>query len=225
MTGTRFEHDNYYKYDLREPPRKIVHPDRIKTHRVENLTDNWTDIPFYPSAEKKHELVSQYGVNQAEQIIQYSYENSTDPTMHVVPPHLQNPRQTHFISKQHTPYQKRQHQKQEEQIEEQTVQKLEEDIEEEQSPIQSYYQQPQNQLQSYYQHQNQHQNYYQPTNQNYNALYLMQIQKYNEALRQMNSETRIIPPNINKFSPAYSRIIAAKPRASKSVNIGLGGVY
>ena len=53
----------------------------------------------------------------------------------------------------------------------------------------------------------------------------MQIQKYNETLRQMNSEARIIPPNINKFSPAYSRIIASKPRASKSVNIGLGGVY
>jgi len=41
----------------------------------------------------------------------------------------------------------------------------------------------------------------------------------------MNSKTRIIPPNINKFSPAYSRIIAAKPKASASANIRLGGVY
>ena len=52
-----------------------------------------------------------------------------------------------------------------------------------------------------------------------------EIQRYNEAMRQMNSAQRFIPPNINKFSPAYSRIIASKPRAGKSANIRLGGVY
>ena len=30
---------------------------------------------------------------------------------------------------------------------------------------------------------------------------------------------------VNKFSPEYSRIIAAKPKAGKSANIRLGGVY
>jgi hypothetical protein len=54
---------------------------------------------------------------------------------------------------------------------------------------------------------------------------LLKIQKYNEAMREMNSSNRIIPQNINKFSPAYSRIIAAKPKASISANIRLGGVY
>jgi hypothetical protein len=44
-------------------------------------------------------------------------------------------------------------------------------------------------------------------------------------MQQFNSKTRIIPPNINKFSPAYSRIIAAKPKATASANIRLGGVY
>ena len=44
-------------------------------------------------------------------------------------------------------------------------------------------------------------------------------------MRQMNSSQRIIPPNINKFSPEYARIIAAKSRASSSANIRLGGVY
>jgi hypothetical protein len=52
-----------------------------------------------------------------------------------------------------------------------------------------------------------------------------QIQKYNEFLRQNNYNQRIIPPNINKFSTAYSRIIAVKPKASASVNIRMGGVY
>uniref|UniRef100_A0A6C0KN75 Galactosyltransferase C-terminal domain-containing protein n=1 Tax=viral metagenome TaxID=1070528 RepID=A0A6C0KN75_9ZZZZ len=51
------------------------------------------------------------------------------------------------------------------------------------------------------------------------------IQKYNESLRQVNSNYRMIPPNINKFSTAYSRIIAAKPKATSSANIRMGGVY
>jgi hypothetical protein len=63
--------------------------------------------------------------------------------------------------------------------------------------------------------------------QNNNSVHqkLMQIQKYNEAMREMNSNNRMIPQNINKFSPAYSRIIAAKPKASTSATIRLGGVY
>ena len=150
MSGTRFEHDNYHRYDLREPARKIIHPDKIKTNVINHLTDDWSHIPFYPNAAKKQDLISQYGQQKAEAIIQYSYDNSTDPTQEVIPPELHN--------------------------------SVEED-----------------------------------------ALY--KIQKYNEFMRQMNSSQRIIPPNINKFSPAYSRIIAARPKARSSVNIRLGGVY
>ena len=58
-----------------------------------------------------------------------------------------------------------------------------------------------------------------------NTASLIQIQQYNQLMQQMNSKTRIIPPNINKFSPAYSRVIATKPRATASANIRLGGVY
>jgi len=162
MTGTRFENDNYHQYDLREPPRKITHPDRIKTNKINFSTDDWSNIPFYPTAKKKQEMVQQYGQKNAEEIIQYSYDNSTDPTMEVIPPQMDHYQQ---------------------QI--------------------NYGQQPINQ------HEQQ----------------LLQIQKYNEYLQQMNSSQRIIPPNINKFSPAYSRIIAVKPRARSSVNIRLGGVY
>ena len=159
MTHVRFEHDNYYKYDIREPPRKIIHPNRIKTNKIEFLTDDWSNIPFYPSAEKKHEMIKQYGQQTAEQIIQYSYENSIDPTMPIIPPQLQ---QTH------------------------------------------HQQQQQQQQQS---------------------ISLSEIQLYNQQMRQLNSKARIVPPNINKFSPEYAKIIATKPKASKSVNIGLGGVY
>ena len=167
MTGTRFEHDNYYKYDLREPPRKIIHPDRIKTKKIDHITDDWSNIQFYPTSEKKKEMVQQYGEKRATEIINYSYENSTDPTKEVIPPPPPPP----TTSLYHPPI-----------------------------PIA-----PQNI--SVYQQQ------------------LLQIQQYNESMRQMNSNQRIIPQNVNKFSPAYSRIIAVKPKATSSASIRLGGVY
>ena len=157
MTATKFEHDNYHKYDLREPPRKIIHPDKIKTTKIDHITDDWTNIPFYPTAEKRNEMIQTYGKTQAEKIIEYSYENSTDPTREIIPP----------------------------------------------TPPPTMYPAPPTS----------HQNV------------LSKIQQYNEAMRLMNSNQRIIPPNVNKFSPAYSRIIAVKPKASKSANIRLGGVY
>ena len=86
MTGIKFEHDNYYKYDLREPQRKIIHPDKIKTTKIEHITDDWSNIPFYPTVEKKQEMIQKYGITEAEKIIQYSYENSTDPTKEILPP-------------------------------------------------------------------------------------------------------------------------------------------
>ena len=199
MTGTRFEHDNYYKYDLREPARKIVHPDRIKTNKINYLTDDWSNIPFYPTSEKKQEMIQQYGKHNAEEIIEYSYENSTDPTMEILPPQM----------------------RQQQQYQEQYQQ---EQYQQEQYPNQTQ-EQYQNQQQQNQQQQNQQQQQQLSHQLSSYQDQLFQIQKYNEYLRQINSSQRIIPPNINKFSPAYSRIIASKPRAGKSANIKLGGVY
>ena len=154
MTSVRFEHDNYIEYDLREPARKIIHPDRIQTNKLNITTDDWTNIPFYPTAERKREMIQQYGQEKAEEIIEYSYKNSTDPTREVMPP---PPPPSNF------------------------------------NPVQ--------------------------------RTQIQQIQQYNEQMRQQNSNARMIPPNINKFSPAYARIIAAKPKAGKSANIRLGGLY
>lgn len=159
MTGTRFEHDNYFQYDLREPPRKIINPDKIRTVNISNhLINDWTNIPFYPTAAKKKEMIQEYGQTKAEQIIEYSFTNSADPTVAVVPPQMKSQPQMKSSA----------------------------------SPGSSN---------------------------------LIQIQQYNQLMQQMNSKTRIIPPNINKFSPAYSRVIAAKPKATASANIRLGGVY
>jgi hypothetical protein len=98
-------------------------------------------------------MIEEYGEKDANEIIEYSYEHSVDPSKEVVP----------------------------------------------------------NNLRAEY---NLHSN---------NAL--AKIQQYNEAMRQMNSNNRIIPPGINRYSPVYGQVIAAKPRASASANIRMGGIY
>ena len=153
ITGISFEKEHFYKYDIREPPNKIIHPDRIQPNATAHLIDDWSNIPFYPTAEKKQAIINKYGAKQAEQIIQYSYDNSNEPTTHILPPHLQH------------------------------------------------------------RHQSQ------------NNLSLSEIKLYNQAMRQQNSNARIIPQNVNKFSPEYAKIMASKSKASKSANIGLGGLY
>ncbi len=52
MTGTKFEDTNYHTYDLREPKKKIVHPNK-KTAKIDYVTNDWSNIPFYPTTEKK----------------------------------------------------------------------------------------------------------------------------------------------------------------------------
>ena len=93
-------------------------------------------------------MVQQYGKQVAEEIIEYSYNISTDPTKETMPPRLSND-----LAIQH------------------------------------------------------------------------KIKQYNETMRRLHSNQRIIPPNVNKYSAEYAKIIAAKPRATSSANIRLGGVY
>jgi hypothetical protein len=177
-TGISYENDidNFYKYDLRENPRQTVNRQGSKTNPTNfNNSNNWMNIPYFPNQERRNELVKNYGKEQAEEIIEYSYENSNDPNIPVIPRHLQRgqiQQSTRFINHQ----QHQQHQQQ--------------------------------------QHQHQH-----------NLLQMAQQSQLNQLNQQFNSRTRIIPPNINKFSPAYARIIGVKPKATTSANIKLGGVY
>ena len=61
LTLVRFEGDQYYNYDLREPKRKIVNPDKMReTRQTVVTTDNWSTIPYYPTTlERKEMLVKQ----------------------------------------------------------------------------------------------------------------------------------------------------------------------
>lgn len=58
LTGTRFEQDNYVSYDLRQPFRKIVHPNKIPSTPIMNNVDDWTNIPYYPSKKQQQNVDS-----------------------------------------------------------------------------------------------------------------------------------------------------------------------
>ena len=102
-------------------------------------------------------MIQQYGQAKAEEIIEYSYNNSTDPTKPVIPP-SQRPT---TISQRPTTISQR------------------------------------------------------PTT----------ISQRPPVIQRPNSAPVNQITNVNKYSPAYARIIGAKPKAAKSANIRLGGLF
>lgn len=56
LTYIRFENDQFYNYDLREPKRKIINPDKLKeTKQIVPNTNDWTNIPYYPTTRERRE--------------------------------------------------------------------------------------------------------------------------------------------------------------------------
>jgi hypothetical protein len=61
LTHIPFGSEEYYNYDLREPKRKIINPDKIKeTKKTVISTTDWSNIPHYPTSREKRENVAKY---------------------------------------------------------------------------------------------------------------------------------------------------------------------
>lgn len=61
LTHIPFGSEEYYNYDLREPKRKIINPDKIReTKRTVVTTNDWSNIPHYPTTREKRENVVKY---------------------------------------------------------------------------------------------------------------------------------------------------------------------
>jgi hypothetical protein len=61
LTYIPFGSEEYYNYDLREPKRKIVHPDRVKeTKKTVVNTQDWSNIPYYPTNREKRINLAKY---------------------------------------------------------------------------------------------------------------------------------------------------------------------
>lgn len=69
LTNIKFENDNYYNYDLREPKRKIINPDKIKeTRKTISSTEDWSKIPYYPTNKERREQQAKNLISQGKPI-------------------------------------------------------------------------------------------------------------------------------------------------------------
>ena len=71
LTHIPFGSEEYYNYDLREPKRKILNPDKIKeTRKTVVTTNDWSNIPHYPTTREKRENVVKYLMSMGKQVPQ-----------------------------------------------------------------------------------------------------------------------------------------------------------
>ena len=68
-TYVKFEQDQYYNYDLREPQRKIVNPNQLKeTRKTVTTTEDWSNIPYYPTKKERREHTAKVLTSQGKLI-------------------------------------------------------------------------------------------------------------------------------------------------------------
>ena len=198
MTLVKYELDKYHEYDLREPTRKISHPDRQQTKyvNVNNVKNNgWTTIPYIPTALEKREMLknmaSQNNANIQQQHNQQRVRQSS--LLQQTQPHnQQRVVQSHLLQQQQQQLQQKPQQQKQQQL------------------LQHYQQQQQQHQQQQQQQQQQH---YQ--------------QRILRPPQPPYPTTSLSPDShINAYAPDYAQQINVKPKASASagVNIGLGGV-
>jgi hypothetical protein len=70
FTHLRYENDEYFNYDLREPKRKIIRPDKVlqQTNKVVTNTDDWSNIPYYPTTREKRMQTMEYLIKTGKQV-------------------------------------------------------------------------------------------------------------------------------------------------------------
>jgi hypothetical protein len=62
LTETPYESQEYFNYDLREPKRQIIAPNKLRqNHKPVTTTDDWSTIPYYPTTkERRIKLAEHY---------------------------------------------------------------------------------------------------------------------------------------------------------------------
>jgi hypothetical protein len=71
QTYIPFGSEEYYNYDLREPKRKIINPDKLKeTRKMVVTTNDWSNIPYYPTSKEKKEQYAHQLASMGKQIPQ-----------------------------------------------------------------------------------------------------------------------------------------------------------
>lgn len=114
LTLVPFGAEEYYNYDLREPKRKIINPDKIKeTKKTVVSTTDWTNIPHYPTTREKRENVAKYLTDMGRSIphtllkqIEEDKKNETEEDVYNVKINQANPAKKPHINKYSPQYAK-----------------------------------------------------------------------------------------------------------------------
>ena len=69
LTHVRFEEGQFFTYDLREPKSKIIQPEKNKeTQNIVTTTEDWTNIPYYPTLKEKRENLAKILLSNGKQL-------------------------------------------------------------------------------------------------------------------------------------------------------------
>lgn len=197
LTHIPFGTEEYYNYDLREPKRKIINPDKIKeTKKSVASTTDWTNIPHYPTSREKRANVAKYLMQMGRPVPPELLKQIQEDKMKEIEEDAFNK-----LSNSNN---------------------TDEQSESEDLPSENllgYYKYHQ-QHQQHHQQQPQMQQY----NQIRQPIYQNYIQNGHISKIPVQMQRRPQPPP-NKFSPQYANYIGVKPRAQASARVGLGGVF
>jgi hypothetical protein len=199
LTHIQFGTEEYYNYDLREPKRKIINPDKIKeTKKTVVTTKDWTDIPHYPTTREKRENLANYLVQMGKQVPPELLKKIQEDKIKEIEEDAYNNFSNGI--------------------------KKEEDITDNLPPenllgYHQYHLQQQQYFQQMGGHSQQQINRQPPIYQNY-----VQNGHISKIPILPSREQRKQPPP-HKYSPQYAAYIGAKPRAQASARVGLGGVF
>jgi hypothetical protein len=207
LTHIPFGSEEYYNYDLREPKRKIINPDKIKeTKKTVVTTRDWTDIPHYPTTREKRENIAKYLVQMGKQ----------------VPPELLKKIQEDKIKEiEEDAYNNFSN----------GIKKEEEDDNEEVSEelppnnLLGYHQYHMQQHQFFQQMGGQQQQQQQQQQQIYRQPPIYQNYVQNGHISKIPIHAQRQQQVPHKYSAQYAAYIGAKPRAQASARVGLGGVF
>jgi len=205
ITYVPYESDQYYSYDLREPKRKIIHPSKIKeSPRPIVTTEDWSNIPYYPTASERRQEEVQKLITEGKQVplsllaqIQEDKKNELKEDSYNKNVHFNTPFEASDVeqnkagqSDEESCYNEHNHNHTEKNYNPQFIQRN---------------------IQQYYEHQHSAKIHNRPPPHSYTHKNIHQ------------------PPNIqsstNVFSPGYANKIGQRPRATASARIKLGGAY
>jgi len=65
LTQIKFDKEEFYQYDLREPKQKIADPDASQElSNTKDFNDDWTNIPYYPTMKERRENIAKELIRQ-----------------------------------------------------------------------------------------------------------------------------------------------------------------